>query len=215
MPRDAVRPLETAEAYRPDLRCSSGCWRSPGRGGAVSRAPPGRSGIHPAEHDLLIKRAYAVRGGQQVIRPANTHQRRRLAPDPATVNLLAEYGELCRKRAGALPPADGCVLSSDWFGSGRSRRYRDPLTPEGPYRGRRGLYAPEPSAPQRHSDARGRDRPAHRGAPPRPRGRQRDDAQGMRPSHSPCRPARRGAAGKRAASEAFPPHLNVRPAAPQ
>ena len=77
------------------------------------------SDIDFALQDLLIERAYAIRGGRKVIKPTKTHQRRRLALDPATVDLLAEYRELCRKRAGqadGMLAADGYVFSSDGYG---------------------------------------------------------------------------------------------------
>jgi hypothetical protein len=48
-----------------------------------------------------------------------------VALDPAAVDLLAEYRELCRKRAGQVSrmlAADGYVFSSDGFGSGHCRR---------------------------------------------------------------------------------------------
>jgi integrase len=77
------------------------------------------SDIDLAEQDLLIERAYATRGGRKVIKPAKTHQRRRLALDPATVELLAGYRELGGKRAeevGGTVVGDGYVFSSDGFG---------------------------------------------------------------------------------------------------
>ena len=76
------------------------------------------SDIDFAEQDLLIERAYAIRGGRKVIKPTKTHQRRRLALDPATIELLAEYRELCGKRAtqvGGMLAANRYVFSSDGF----------------------------------------------------------------------------------------------------
>src|SRR5262249_59912417 len=78
------------------------------------------SDIDFARQDLLIERAYAIRGGRKVIKPTKTHQRRRLALDPATVGLLADYRERCGKRAaqaGGMPAAGGYVFSGD--GPGR------------------------------------------------------------------------------------------------
>jgi integrase len=96
-PRDAARLLEAAEAYRPDFAMP--LWlllvtRTRGELCAIRW-----SDIDLAEQDLLIERAYATRGGRKVIKPAKTHQRRRLALDPATVELLAGYRELGGKRA--------------------------------------------------------------------------------------------------------------------
>jgi integrase len=117
-PQDAVRLLEAAEAYRPDL--ALWLWLLLVTGTRRGELCAIRwSDIDFAEHDLLIERAYAVRGGQKVIKPTKTHQRRRLALDPATVDLLAEYREFCRKRAaqvGGMLAADGYVFSSDGFG---------------------------------------------------------------------------------------------------
>ena len=117
-PRDAVRLLEAAEAYRPDL--ALWLWLLLVTGTRRGELCAIRwSDIDFAEHDLLIERAYAVRGGRKVIKPTKTHQRRRLALDPATVDLLAEYRELCGKRAaqvGGIFAAGGYVFSSDWFG---------------------------------------------------------------------------------------------------
>ena len=117
-PQDAVRLLEAAEAYRPDL--ALWLWLLLVTGTRRGELCAIRwSDIDFAEHDLLIERAYAVRGGQKVIKPTKTHQRRRLALDPATVDLLAEYRELCRKRAdqvGGMLAAGGYVFSSDGFG---------------------------------------------------------------------------------------------------
>ena len=117
-PRDAVLLLEAAEAHRPDfalwlwLLLVTGTRR--GELCAIRWCD-----IDFAPQDLLIERAYAVRGGQKLIKPTKTHQRRRLALDPATVDLLAEYRELCRKRAGqagGMLAADGYVFSSDGYG---------------------------------------------------------------------------------------------------
>ena len=117
-PQDAVRLLEAAEAYRPDL--ALWLWLLLVTGTRRGELCAIRwSDIDFAKHDLLIERAYAVRGGQKVIKPTKTHQRRRLALDPATVDLLAEYRELCRKRAdqvGVILAADRYVFSSDGFG---------------------------------------------------------------------------------------------------
>jgi integrase len=106
-----------------------------GQGGAMIRVDPrsraghrdaGRklcairwSDIDFAQQDLLIERAYSIRGGQKVIKATKTHQRRRLALDPAAVGLRAEYRELCGKRAaqaGGMLAADSYVFSSDGFG---------------------------------------------------------------------------------------------------
>jgi len=117
-PQDAVRLLEAAEAYRPDL--ALWLWLMLVTGTRRGELCAIRwSDIDFAEHDLLIERAYAVRGGQKVIKPTKTHQRRRLALDPATVDLLAEYRESCGQRVGqvgGMLPAGGYVFSSDGFG---------------------------------------------------------------------------------------------------
>jgi integrase len=118
-PRDAVRLLKAAEAYRPDL--ALWLWLLLVTGTRRGELCAIRwSDIDFAQQDLLIERAYAVRGGQKVIKATKTHQRRRLALDPGTVELLAEYRELCRKRAGqagGVLAADGYVFSGDGFGA--------------------------------------------------------------------------------------------------
>ena len=116
-PEDAARLLEAAEAYRPDL--ALWLWLLLVTGTRRGELCAIRwSGIDFAEQDLLIERTYAIRGGQKVIKPTKTHQRRRLALDPATVDLLAEYRELCRKRADQVGrlAASGYVFSSDGLG---------------------------------------------------------------------------------------------------
>jgi len=117
-PQDAVRLLQAAEAYRPDL--ALWLWLLLVTGTRRGELCAIRwSDIDFAQQDLLIERAYAIRGGRKVIKPTKTHQRRRLALDPGTVGLLAEYRELCRKRAGqagGMLAADGYVFSSDGYG---------------------------------------------------------------------------------------------------
>jgi integrase len=117
-PQDAVRLLEAAETYRPDL--ALWLWLLLVTGTRRGELCAIRwSDIDFAEQDLLIERAYAIRGGRKVIKPTKTHQRRRLALDPGIVELLAEYRELCGKRAaqvGGMLAADGYVFSSDGFG---------------------------------------------------------------------------------------------------
>jgi integrase len=117
-PQDAARLLEAAEAYRPDLALWLWLLLVTGTRRGELCAIRWRD-IDFAEQDLLIERAYAVRGGRKVIKPTKTHQRRRLALDPATVELLAEYRELCAKRAsqvGETLADNGYVFSSDGFG---------------------------------------------------------------------------------------------------
>jgi integrase len=115
-PQDAVRLLKAAETYRPDLALWLLLVTGTRRGELCAIR---WSDIDFAEQDLLIERAYAIRGGRKVIKPTKTHQHRRLALDPGTVELLAEYRELCGKRAaqvGGMLAADGYVFSSDGFG---------------------------------------------------------------------------------------------------
>jgi integrase len=117
-PQDAVRLLEAAEAYRPDLPLW--LWLVLVTGTRRGELCAIRwTDIDFARQDLLIERAYAIRGGRKVIKPTKTHQRRRLALDPATVELLAGYRQLCGKRAeeaGGTVAVDGYVFSSDGFG---------------------------------------------------------------------------------------------------
>ena len=52
-----------------------------------------------AEGELLIERSYATRGGTKVIKTTKTHQKRRLAVDDGTVEVLAGHRERYRKLA--------------------------------------------------------------------------------------------------------------------
>lgn len=75
--------------------------------------------VNEAEGDLLIGGSYAVRKGQRMIKPTKTHRKRRLALDPGTLELLADYKEHCRKEAlaaGGEFGEDGFMLSADGFG---------------------------------------------------------------------------------------------------
>ncbi len=70
--------------------------------------------IDVAEQDLLIERAYAVRRGEKIIKTTKTHQKRRLAVDSGTLELLADHLERCRERAeyeGGMLEEDGYVFS--------------------------------------------------------------------------------------------------------
>ena len=123
-PQDAVRLLEATEAYQPDL--ALWLWLLLVTGTRRGELCAIRwSDIDFAQQDLLIERAYAIRGGQKVIKPTKTHQRRRLALDPATAGLLAGYRERCGKRAaqaGGMLAAGGYVFSADGFGEQPCRR---------------------------------------------------------------------------------------------
>ena len=75
--------------------------------------------VNEAEGDLLIGRSYAVRKGQKMIKPTKTHRKRRLALDPGTLELLADYKKECRKaamQAGGELDEDGYMFSADGFG---------------------------------------------------------------------------------------------------
>jgi integrase len=75
--------------------------------------------INEDEGDLLIGASYAVRKGQRMIKPTKTSRKRRLALDPGTLELLADYKEHCRKEAiaaGGELDEDGFVFSADGFG---------------------------------------------------------------------------------------------------
>jgi integrase len=77
------------------------------------------SDVDFAECDLLIERAYAIRKGTKVIKTTKTHQKRRLAVDDGSLELLAEHYERCRKRAeqaGGVLEENGYVFSRDGFG---------------------------------------------------------------------------------------------------
>ena len=117
-PRDAVLLLAAAEAHRPDF--ALWLWLLLVTGTRRGELCAIRwSDIDFARQDLLIERAYAIRGGRKVIKPTKTHQRRRLALDPATVGQLAGYRERCGKRSAAareMLAAGGYVFSSDGFG---------------------------------------------------------------------------------------------------
>ena len=113
-----------------------GCWRPPGRTGPAWRCGCGCcwssgtrrgelcairwSDVDFAEKDLLIERAYAVRGGQEVIEPAKPRQRRRPALDPRDRRPSLRVPRACAKRAdqvGGVLAADGYVLSGDGSGA--------------------------------------------------------------------------------------------------
>jgi integrase len=75
--------------------------------------------VNEVEGDLLIGGSYAVRKGQRMIKPTKTHRKRRLALDPGTLELLADYKEHCRKEAlaaGSEFDEDGFMFSADGFG---------------------------------------------------------------------------------------------------
>jgi integrase len=76
--------------------------------------------INSEEEDLLIGGSYMVRQGQRRVKQTKTHRKRRLALDPGTLELLADYKEHCRKAAAAAGTEfdeDGFIFSAD--GSGR------------------------------------------------------------------------------------------------
>lgn len=75
--------------------------------------------IDVAEQDLLIERAYSAHRGIKTVKDTKTHQKRRLAVDAGTMELLAEHKERCRKRAeqaGGVFEEDGYIFSRDGFG---------------------------------------------------------------------------------------------------
>ncbi len=75
--------------------------------------------IDAAESDLLIERSYAVRRGAKMIKATKTSQKRRLALDPGTLDLLSGYRDHCRKaaeQAGGALGEDGYIFSADGFG---------------------------------------------------------------------------------------------------
>jgi integrase len=75
--------------------------------------------VNQDEGDLLISGSYAVRQGRRQIKPTKTHRKRRLALDPGTLELLAEYKEACRKEAlaaGDQLDEEGFIFSADGFG---------------------------------------------------------------------------------------------------
>lgn len=69
------------------------------------------SNLNEDEEDLLIAGSYAVRKGQKMVKPTKTHRKRRMALDPGTLELLADYREHCRKEAIAA----GGQLNENWF----------------------------------------------------------------------------------------------------
>jgi integrase len=73
------------------------------------------------EHEgyLLISGTYAAPDGQRQIKPTRTHRNNRLALDPETLELLAEYKVNCRHGAlgaGGALDEDGFIFSSDGLG---------------------------------------------------------------------------------------------------
>jgi integrase len=75
--------------------------------------------VSPDEGDLLIGGTYAGPAGQRQNKPASRHPENRLALDPETLELLAEYKEACRDEAlaaGGELDEDGFIFSSDGFG---------------------------------------------------------------------------------------------------
>lgn len=71
------------------------------------------------EQDLLIARAYITRNGQQLVTDTKTHQKRRLALDTATTEVLTEQRQRCRRlaeQAGVDFDGDGYMFSRDGFG---------------------------------------------------------------------------------------------------
>lgn len=75
--------------------------------------------IRTDEQDLLIARAYVTRDGQKLVTDTKTHQKRRLALDPATIEILKEHRERCRRvaeQAGLTLHENGYVFSRDGYG---------------------------------------------------------------------------------------------------
>ncbi len=117
-PEEAARLMEAAQAQSPDLALF--IWLILVTGARRGEMCALRwTDIDQAEQDLLIERSYAVRGGRKVIKDTKTHQKRRLALDTETLEMLAAHRKYCRKRAeqagGALED-DGYVFSRDGFG---------------------------------------------------------------------------------------------------
>ena len=119
-PQDAVRLLAAAEAYRPDL--ALWLWLVLVTGTRRGELCAIRwTDIDVARQDLLIERAYAIRGGQKVIKATKTHQRRLVAVDPATVELLAGTGSCAASELEAAEPSRPTGTSSPATASASSR----------------------------------------------------------------------------------------------
>lgn len=117
-PQEATRLLEAAEAHSPDLAVF--VWLVMITGARRGEMCALRwTDVDLAEQDVLIERAYAVRQGTKMIKDTKTHQKRRLAIDTGTLDMLAEHLERCRERAelaGGALSEDGYVFSRDGFG---------------------------------------------------------------------------------------------------
>lgn len=77
------------------------------------------SDIRLEEQDLLIARSIVVRSGEKIIKETKTQQRRRLALDQATVQVLTEHWQRCAERAQLADleiAEDSYVFSRDGFG---------------------------------------------------------------------------------------------------
>lgn len=154
------------------------------------------------ERDLLIARSYVTRRGGHVVKDTKTHQRRRLALDAATVELLTEHRGRCAKRAedaGLDYLEGGYVFSRDGFGE-------EPWLPDTTthqfQRAARKAGVSCRLHDLRHYTATqliggGVDLRDSRRAP-RPQRRRLDHTQGLRPRNPPRRPTRRRAAGQAA-----------------
>src|SRR5271165_7082021 len=117
-PAEAVGLLEAAEAHSEDLALF--VWLVMVTGVRRGELCALRwTDVDVAEQDLLIERAYAVRRGEKAIKTTKTHQKRRLAVDSGTLELVADHLERCRERAeyevGVLEE-DGHIFSRDGFG---------------------------------------------------------------------------------------------------
>jgi integrase len=93
-PEEATLVLEAAEAQSADLAVF--VWLVMVTGARRGEMCALRwTDIDVAEQDLLIARAYSVHRGIKTVKDTKTHQKRRLAVDAGTLELLAEHQERC------------------------------------------------------------------------------------------------------------------------
>jgi integrase len=118
-PRDAARLVAAAAERSPEL--SLFVWLIMVTGARRGELCALRwRDIDFAEGELLIERSYATRRGTKVVKTTKTHQKRRLAMDDGTMEVLAGHRERSRKlaeQAGGVLTDDGYVFCRDGFGA--------------------------------------------------------------------------------------------------
>lgn len=103
-PEEAARLMEAAHGHSPDLALF--IWLVLVTGARRGEICALRwTDLDAAEQDPLIERSYAVQGGRKVIKDTKTHQKRRLAIDADTLEMLTAHHDYCRKRT---EQAGGC-----------------------------------------------------------------------------------------------------------